>query len=111
MYVCEPLTKQAPPRFESLSLFLEILSQPGYLSDFHDQWLIWKIITEPTRQSNNITVLCKENIEEIAVEKSIFPADILVRVILFPAKLKLILLENNVFVWRVFTDMTRHLCT
>ena len=36
-------------------------------------------------------MLCKENIEEIAVEKSIFPADILVRVILFPAKLKLIL--------------------
>ena len=34
-------------------------------------------------------MLCKENIEEIAVEKSIFPADILVRVILFPAKLKL----------------------
>ena len=76
MYVCEPLTKQAPPRFESLSLFLEILSQPGYLSDFHDQWLIWKIITEPTRQSNNITVLCKENIEQMAVEKGIFPADI-----------------------------------
>ena len=62
------------------------------MSDFHDQWLIWKLIAKTTRLSNNITVLCKENIEEIAVEKSIFPADILVRVILFPAKLKLILI-------------------
>ena len=61
------------------------------MSDFQDQWLIWKLIAKTTRLSNNITVLCKENIEEIAVEKSIFPADILVRVILFPAKLKLIL--------------------
>ena len=77
MYVCETLTKQAPPRFESLSHFLEILSQPGYLSDFHDQWLIWKLITEPTRLSNNITVLCRENIEETAVEKGIFLADIM----------------------------------
>ena len=76
MYVCETLTKQAPPRFESLSHFLEILSQPGYLSDFHDQWLIWKLIAKTTRLSNNITVLCKENIEEIAVEKGIFLADI-----------------------------------
>jgi hypothetical protein len=65
-----------------LSHFFEILSQPGYLSEFKDQWLIWKLIAKTTRLSNNITVLCKENIEEIAVEKSIFPADILVRVIL-----------------------------
>ena len=46
------------------------------MSDFHDQWLIWKLIAKTTRLSNNITVLCKENIEEMAVEKDIFPADI-----------------------------------
>ena len=56
------------------------------MSDFQDQWLIWKLIAKTTRLSNNITVLCKENIEEIAVEKSIFLADILVRVILFPTQ-------------------------
>ena len=70
------MTKQAPPSFQSLSHFFEILSQPGYFSDFHDQWLIWKLIAKTTRLSNNITVLCKENIEKMAVEKDIFPADI-----------------------------------
>ena len=74
--VCVTMTKQAPPRFKSLSHFFEILSQPGYLSDFQDQWLIWKLIAKTTRLSNNITVLCKENIEEMAVEKGIFLADI-----------------------------------
>ena len=45
----------------------EILSQPGYFSDFHDQWLIWKLIAKTKRQSNNITVLWKEKNEEMAV--------------------------------------------
>ena len=58
--------------------------------------IIWKLIAKTTRLSNNITVLCKENIEEIAVEKSIFPADILVRVRLFPANLKNITSMNTI---------------
>ena len=41
-------------------------------------------------------MLCKENIEEIAVEKSIFPADILVRVRLFPTNLKNITSMNTI---------------
>ena len=43
--------------YVSLSHIFEILSQPGYFSDFHDQWLIWKLIAKTKRQSNNITVL------------------------------------------------------
>ena len=70
------LTKQAPPRFYFLSYFLEILSQTEYLSDIHHQWLIWKIITEPSKLSNNINMFDKENVEKMAVEKSILLADL-----------------------------------
>ena len=53
--------------FRVYHIFFEILSQPGYFSDFHDQWLIWKLIAKTKRQSNNITVLWKEKNEEMAV--------------------------------------------
>ena len=70
------MTKQALPRFYCLSYFWEILSQPGYLSDTHHQWLIRKIIAEPSRLFNNINMFGKENVEKMAVEKGIFLADL-----------------------------------
>ena len=69
------LTKQAPPRFYFLSYFFGILSQTEYLSDIHHQWLILKIITEHSKLSNNINN-DNENVEKMAVKKSILIADL-----------------------------------
>ena len=70
------LAQVLPPRFCCLSYFLEILSQSGYLSDIRHQWLILKMITEPSMLSNNINMFGKESVEKIAVKKGIFLADL-----------------------------------
>ena len=59
---------------ESVCMFL--LSMWTWLSDFYDQWLMLKMITGPTRISNNINVFAKWNVLQMALEKSIFPAEV-----------------------------------
>ena len=54
---------------------------PGHLywSDFHGQWFILKIRAGTIRICKNIDIIAKENVEEIAVEKTIFPAEVMAK--------------------------------
>ena len=74
----EAVCKHAPPSFYSLSHLFEITSLPEYLSDFHAPSLFVKMVTGPTGISMNINVFVKENLEQLAVEKCLFSAEIYV---------------------------------